>query len=84
MRDTVRDPAYVRRKALAMDLERRFPDHFIPRYPMVMFHPEISYADALRRGAEREGILSELDAQRTRGEVDLDRAQALIAERLTG
>jgi kynurenine 3-monooxygenase len=84
MRDTVRDPAYVRRKALAMELERRFPDHFIPRYSMVMFHPEISYAEALRRGAEQERILSELDVQRTQGEVDLDRAQALIAERLTG
>jgi kynurenine 3-monooxygenase len=84
MRDTVRDPAYVRRKALAMDLERRFPDHFIPRYSMVMFHPEISYAEALRRGAEQEKILAELDAQRIDGEVDRARAQALIKERLTG
>jgi kynurenine 3-monooxygenase len=84
MRDTVRDPAYVRRKALAMELERRFPDRFIPRYSMVMFHPEISYAEALRRGGVQQGILSELDAQRAQGEVDLDRARVLIAERLTG
>ena len=34
-----------------MALERRFPDRFIPRYSMVMFHPEIPYAEALRRGA---------------------------------
>ncbi|MGH8296120.1 MAG: FAD-dependent oxidoreductase, partial [Steroidobacteraceae bacterium] len=61
MRDTVRDPAYLRRKALAMELERRFPDRFIPRYSMVMFHPEIPYAEALRRGAVQEGILAELD-----------------------
>ena len=80
MRDTVRDPAYLRRKALAMELERRFPDHFIPRYSMVMFHPEISYAEALRRGSEQERILSELDAGHAHGEVDLDRARALIAE----
>jgi kynurenine 3-monooxygenase len=84
MRDTVRDPGYVRRKALAMELERRFPDRFIPRYSMVMFHPEISYAEAMRRGREQEGILSELDDRCVDGEVDLDRARALIAQRLTG
>lgn len=83
MRDTVRDPAYLRRKALAMELERRFPDQFIPRYSMVMFHPEISYAEALRRGSEQERILSELDGRRTHGDVDLDTARTLIAERLT-
>ncbi len=83
MRDTVRDPAYLRRKDLAMELERRFPDHFIPRYSMVMFHPEISYAEALRRGSEQQRILSELDGRRAHGEVDFDRARALIAERLT-
>ncbi len=82
MRDTVRDPAYLRRKALAMELERRFPDRFIPRYSMVMFHPEISYAEALRRGVVQAEILAELDDRRAPGEVDLDMAQALIAERL--
>src|SRR5262249_41843082 len=35
MRDTVLDPAFVRRKSLALELERRFPDRFIPRYAMV-------------------------------------------------
>lgn len=67
MRDTVRDPAYVRRKALAMELERRFPGRFIPRYSMVMFHPEISYAEALRRGAAQEKVLETLDARRDAG-----------------
>jgi len=83
MRDTVRDSTYLRRKALAMELERRFPDDFIPRYSMVMFHPEISYAEALRRGSEQEKILSELDSRATHSGVDLDRARALIAQRLT-
>ena len=83
MRDTVRDPAYLRRKELAMELERRFPDQFIPRYSMVMFHPEISYAEALRRGSEQERILSELDGRSTHGGLDFDRTRALIAERLT-
>jgi kynurenine 3-monooxygenase len=82
MRDTVRDPTYLRRKALAMELEGRFPDRFIPRYSMVMFHPEIPYAEALRRGAVQDGILAELDRRRTQGGVNFDLAQALIAERL--
>ena len=82
MRDTVRDPAYLRRKALAMALERRFPDHFIPRYSMVMFHPEISYAEALRRGAAQEKILQELDEAGAAGVVDFEKARTLIAQRL--
>ena len=82
MRDAVRDPTYLRRKALAMALERRFPDRFIPRYSMVMFHPEISYAEALRRGAVQEKILEELDDGSPPEKMSLDRAKALIAERL--
>ena len=82
MRDAVRDPAYVRRKTLAMELERRFPDRFIPRYSMVMFHPEISYAEALRRGTVQDGILAELAARGTPEETDFDLARELIARRL--
>ena len=62
MRDSVLDAGFVRRKTLAMALERRFPERFIPRYSMVMFHPEIPYAEALRRGALQEQLLRELDA----------------------
>lgn len=83
MRDTVRDPAYVRRKALAMELERRFPDRFIPRYSMVMFHPEISYAEALRRGGVQTAILDELDRRSAPEELDFDLGQKLIADRLS-
>jgi kynurenine 3-monooxygenase len=83
MRDTVRDPTYVRRKALAMELERRFPDRFIPRYSMVMFHPEISYAEALRRGTVQERILEELDDPGAPGKVDFDLARKLIDDRLS-
>ena len=82
MRDTVRDPVYLRRKALAMELERRFPDRFVPRYSMVMFHPEISYAEALRRGTVQERILATLDDRSAPGKVDFDLARALIAQHL--
>jgi len=80
MRDTVMDPGFVRRKALSLELERRFPDRFIPRYSMVMFHPEISYAQALRRGALQSQILLDLD--RTDGRTDFTLAANLINERL--
>jgi kynurenine 3-monooxygenase len=80
MRDTVLDAGFVRRKALSLELERRFPARFIPRYAMVTFHPEIDYADALRRGAVQEQILLELD--RGDGKTDFALAERLISERL--
>jgi kynurenine 3-monooxygenase len=83
MRDTVLDAAFVRRKAIAMELERRFPTRFIPRYSMVMFHPEIPYADALRRGAIQAEILTELDTKRdASGNTNATLAEQLINERL--
>jgi kynurenine 3-monooxygenase len=83
MRDTVLDAGFVRRKAIAMDLERRFPDRFIPRYSMVMFHPEIAYAEAQRRGRLQEEILHELDSKRpVSGAVDPSLAEWLVTQRL--
>ncbi len=61
MRDTVRDPAFLRQKAISLLLERRHPRRFIPRYSMVSFHPEIPYAEAQRRGAVQSQILDALD-----------------------
>lgn len=83
MRDTVLDARFVRLKGLAMALERHFPERFIPRYAMVMFHPEITYAEALRRGAVQAQLLDELDPGETPGAApDLARAERLIRERL--
>lgn len=82
MRDTVRDPAFQRRKAWSLELERRHPARFIPRYSMVMFHAEIPYAEALRRGAVQEQLLTELDAGGGLDEASLARADELIGMRL--
>jgi kynurenine 3-monooxygenase len=60
MRAAVLAPDFAARKQLALDLERRFPQRFVPRYSMVMFHPEIPYAEALRRGAQQERVLDAL------------------------
>jgi kynurenine 3-monooxygenase len=81
MRDTVLDARFVRRKAIAMALERRFPQRFIPRYSMVMFHPEIPYSEALRRGAVQAELLGELDTG-SGVEPDAALAEQLVHERL--
>ena len=60
MRDTVASADFARRKQLALDLEQRFPGRFIPRYSMVMFHAEIPYMEAQRRGALQSGVLDAL------------------------
>jgi kynurenine 3-monooxygenase len=66
MRESVADPKFQLQQALSLELERRFPRRFIPRYSMVMFHHEIPYLTAQRRGAAQTEILSDL----TRGTVD--------------
>jgi kynurenine 3-monooxygenase len=83
MRDAVLDAGFVRRKTLAMALERRFPDRFIPRYSMVMFHPEIPYAEAQRRGAVQERLLHELDQAGGEAAADSALAERLVREQLT-
>jgi kynurenine 3-monooxygenase len=76
----VLDPGFVRRKSLSLELERRFPNRFIPRYAMVMFHPQIPYAEALRRGELQSQILLDLD--RADGNTDFGLAEKLVNERL--
>jgi kynurenine 3-monooxygenase len=83
MRDTVRDTKFALRKALSFELERRFPTEFIPRYSMVMFHPEISYSEAQRRGHIQSDILNRLLGSADRLEdVDFAAAEALIRDKL--
>ena len=80
MRAAVRDAQFLRRRALALQLERRFPERFIPRYSMVMFHPEIGYAEAFRRGAVQSQLLQELE--REGADAGGTRAAELVMERL--
>lgn len=83
MREDVLDEGYLRRKALAAQLERAFPDQFIPRYSMVMFHAGIGYAQAEARGAVQARLLEELDARSLRGEpASREELRALIDARL--
>jgi kynurenine 3-monooxygenase len=80
MRDAVLDPRFQRQQALSLELQRRHPGRFVPRYSMVMFHAGIPYAVALARSVVQQGILDTLTTQD--GPVDLHQADRLIEERL--
>jgi kynurenine 3-monooxygenase len=83
MRDRVRDPRFRRLQQLAHALERRHPDRFVPRYSMVMFHDDIPYAEALRRGERQQALLERLDARAAAARADapaLDEAATLDAD----
>jgi kynurenine 3-monooxygenase len=84
MRERVADPNFRLQQALSLELERRYPRRFIPRYSMVMFHHEIPYRAALERGAIQSRLLSELTAGRvsTLEDVDFERAEREILARL--
>jgi kynurenine 3-monooxygenase len=60
MRDTVADAKFQLKKRVGFELERRYPGKFIPRYAMVVFHPEIPYAEAKRRSEIQDKVLEEL------------------------
>jgi kynurenine 3-monooxygenase len=83
MRDTVRDPKFQLQRTLSLELERRFPQRFVPRYSMVMFHDEIPYGVAMERGRIQNKILAQLtrNANALTG-IDFQAAQRLIEERL--
>jgi kynurenine 3-monooxygenase len=84
MRERVVDPKFQLQQALSLELERRFPRHFIPRYSMVMFHHEIPYLTALRRGTVQAELLAELTAGEvsTLEDIDFERAEQAIRARL--
>ncbi len=75
MRDEVSDAHFQLQHVVALELERRFPDRFVPRYSMVMFHHEIPYAVAEQRGLVQGRLLDEITAGvTTLAQVDFARA----------
>ncbi|RYG82475.1 hypothetical protein EON77_07255, partial [bacterium] len=84
MRDGVRDPSFQLQKALSLELERRHPDRFVPRYSMVMFRADLPYHVALERGRVQQQLLEDLTRPATSlADVDYARAASLVVERLT-
>jgi kynurenine 3-monooxygenase len=83
MRDTVRDPKFHLHKALSLELERRHPQRFVPRYSMVMFRDNIPYEVAYQRGRIQQEILTALTTQAdTLAAVDFTAAARMIEQRL--
>jgi kynurenine 3-monooxygenase len=84
MRARVADPKFQLQQALSLELERRFPRRFIPRYSMVMFHHEIPYVVAQQRGSIQAEVLADLTVGKVSAlsEVDFARAEAQINARL--
>jgi kynurenine 3-monooxygenase len=84
MRERVVDPRFRLQQTLALELERRHPRRFIPRYSMVMFHHEISYRTAQLRGAFQTRLLEELTANAaTLQDIDYERASREINRELS-
>ncbi len=84
MRERVANPKFQLQQALSLELERRFPQRFIPRYSMVMFHHEIPYQTAQQRGTVQTQLLDELtsDGVASLADVDFKRAEREIHARL--
>jgi kynurenine 3-monooxygenase len=79
MRSTTADPKFQLKKKVGFELEKRFPEKFIPRYSMVMFHPEIPYAEARRRSQIQDKILNQLCENITEPEqLDWEKASNLV------
>ncbi len=82
MRDRVADPQFLLKKKVEQALQQKFPDIFIPKYAMVTFH-RLPYALALEKGTIQDGILEELcRAISSLEELDWNKAEQMIEQRL--
>jgi kynurenine 3-monooxygenase len=83
MRETTADPKFQLKKQIGFELEKRYPEKFIPRYSMVMFHPEIPYAEAKRLSELQDNVLEKLaDGINSTDQVNWDEAK-ILTEMLT-
>ena len=82
MRDRVADAKFLLQKQIELELEKRYPETFIPQYALVTFH-RTPYAVARDQGARQERILQELSASiDTIDALDWDTADRLITSEL--
>lgn len=68
MRSGVVDPDYLAKRSLALELERRHPEHLSPRYNMVMFST-MPYSEAKARAERQAEIIAAAVADPT---IDVD------------
>jgi kynurenine 3-monooxygenase len=82
MRASVLDQRFLTKKKMGFELEKKFPEKFIPRYSRVMFH-HTPYAEALRLGEIQDSILEKLYENYTKtGEIDFTHASELIDQNI--
>ncbi len=83
MRDKVADPRFLFRKKVELELEKKYPGRFVPKYAMVTFH-RTPYSVAALRGAIQDRMLGELcDPVQRVEDIDWAKAEALIQRELT-
>jgi len=83
MRDRVADPRFLFRKKVELELEKKYPGRFVPKYAMVTFH-RTPYSIAAQRGAVQDDMLGELcDSVQRLEDIDWTRAEALVQQKLT-
>lgn len=83
MRDRVADPSFLFRKKVELELEKKYPGHFVPKYAMVTFH-RTPYSIAAARGAIQDRLLAELcDSVQRIEDIDWAKADVLVRRELT-
>jgi kynurenine 3-monooxygenase len=83
MRDRVADPRFLFRKRVELELEKKYPGRFVPKYAMVTFH-RTPYSLAAQRGAVQDHMLGELcDSVQRLEDIDWAKAEALVQQTLT-
>jgi len=83
MRDRVADPRFLFRKKVELELERKYPGRFVPKYAMVTFH-RTPYSVAAQRGAIQDRMLGELcDSVQRLEDINWTKAEALVQRELT-
>ena len=82
MRDRVADPRFLFRKKVELELEKKYPAQFVPKYAMVTFH-RTPYSVAAERGAIQDRMLSDLcDSVQRLEDVDWNKAETLVQREL--
>ena len=83
MRDRVADPRFLFRKKVELELERKYPGTFVPKYAMVTFH-RTPYSVAAARGAIQDRMLGELcDSVQRVEDIDWNKVESLVHRELT-
>jgi len=83
MRDRVADTRFLFRKKVELELEKKYPGRFVPKYAMVTFH-RTPYSVAAQRGAVQDRMLCELcDSVQRLEDIDWAKAEALVEQKLT-